>query len=243
MITAKFLQARARGALSAHELNVVEESIVETRDVPGRTTLSRTGDLLSFSTYLVDGFVSRYMDDRDGHRQLVAVHVPGDFIDLHGFALKRLNHDVATLGPVKIALVPHATVARIMETEPHLARLLWFSTLLDASIHREWIFRLGRLDATGRVAHFFCEIATRLKMVDLYHSGAFALPITQGELAEACGVTGVHANRTLRTLREQGLMTFREGAVEIHDLAGLKRAAQFDDLYLYPDSERLFGRD
>lgn len=242
MITSRFLQGRARDALSHHEQRVVEDAVESVRDVPGRTTLSRTGDPLSASTYLVDGYVSRYMDDREGHRQLVAIHVPGDFIDLHGFALKRLNHDIATLGPVRIASVPHPAIDRIMADEPHLARLLWFSTLLDAAMHREWIFRLGRLDASGRVAHFFCELARRLEMVDMLEHGRFSLPVTQSELAEACGVTGVHANRTLRSLREQGLMTFREGQVEIMNMAALKRVGQFDDAYLYPNSAGLVGR-
>jgi CRP-like cAMP-binding protein len=242
VISTKFLQGRARAALSIHEQQVLEAAISGVREVGPRTMLSRSDDVLQQSTYLIEGFVSRYMDDREGHRQLVAIHVPGDFIDLHGFALKRLNHDVATLGPVRIATVPHPALTRIMAEEPHLARLLWFSTLLDAAMHREWIFRLGRLDATARVAHFFCELATRLDMVGLYEGGRFALPITQSELAEACGVTGVHANRTLRVLREQGMLVFREGIAEVLDLAGLKRLAQFDDGYLYPNSADLFER-
>lgn len=242
MISTKFLQGRARAALSIHEQQVLDASISEVREVGPRTTLSRADDVLHQSTYLIDGFVSRYMDDREGHRQLVAIHVPGDFIDLHGFALKRLNHDVATLGPVRIATVPHPALNRIMAEEPHLARLLWFSTLLDAAMHREWIFRLGRLNATARVAHFFCELATRLDMVGLYNGGRFGLPITQTELAEACGVTGVHANRTLRVLREQGMLVFRESLAEVLDLQALKRVAQFDDAYLYPNSAELFER-
>jgi CRP-like cAMP-binding protein len=243
MITDLFLQGRARAALTGHEKAVLENAISEVREVEGRTALVRAGQVLNASTYLIDGFVSRHMDDSDGYRQLVAIHVPGDFLDLHGFALKRLNHDVATLGRVRLAIVPHVAITQIMANEPHLARLLWFSTLLDAAMHREWIFRLGRLDATERVAHFFCELAVRLDMVGLYHGGRFALPITQAELAEACGVTGVHANRTLRVLREQGLMTFRDGLAEIHDLPALRRLAEFDEAYLYPNSAELLARE
>ncbi len=239
LTTWRFLLGRARGALDDREQRLLDDSIGEILDLPARHTIVRAGEIVHTSTYLIEGFICRYMDDREGYRQLVAIHVPGDFVDLHGFALQRLDHDVATLGPVRIATFPHVGLARINEREPNLTRMLWFSTLLDAAMHREWIFRLGRLDAAGRIAHFFCEVETRLRMVGLVEAGSFAFPLTQPELAEACGVTGVHTNRTLRTLREGGLMTFREGVVVIHDLAGLQRLAEFDPGYLYADTSDL----
>ena len=161
----------------------------------------RRGELVNQSCLLVEGYMCRYLDDRNGHRQLVSMHVPGDFVDLHGFPMKRLDHDIATLGPCTAAYFDHRTLAALQERHPRLTRRLWFSTLLDAAIHREWIFRLGRLGAEGRVAHFFCEINARLEMVDLAADGCFALPATQADLAEACGITGVHANRVLRLMR------------------------------------------
>jgi CRP-like cAMP-binding protein len=189
--------------------------------------------VINRSTMLVRGYACRYMDDRDGRRQLVAVHVPGDFIDLHGFTMKVLDHDIATLGPATVATVGHGWLAEVVERRPHLTRMLWFSTLLDAAMHREWIFSLGRLDANGRVAHLFCEIEARLAMVGLADDGCFELPLTQADVGEACGITGVHANRTLRWLREQGLMQFAGGQVRVTDLAGLRRVGEFDPAYLY----------
>ncbi len=56
------------------------------------------------STLLLEGFMSRYIDDRNGLRQLVAVHVPGDFVDLHAYPLKVLDHDVATITAATVAI-------------------------------------------------------------------------------------------------------------------------------------------
>lgn len=233
MLNDLFLKGRGRRVLDADDLRILEEGIDAVRDISSRHLLVRQGTPVHVSTLLLEGFICRYMDDREGHRQIVAVHVPGDFVDLHGFPMKRLDHDVATIGPVRIAEYPHDVLERIVEERPRLTRLLWFSTLLDAAMHREWIFRLGRLGADGRIAHFFCELNCRLEMVGLAQDGRFKLPLTQADLAEACGITGVHVNRVLRSLREQALLTYRNGAVEIRNPKALHALAEFDPQYLY----------
>lgn len=233
MLTHRFLLGRARDALSQEERDVLENSVAKVRVLPARTQLQRRGELVTTSTMLLDGFMCRYLDDREGYRQLVSIHVPGDFVDLHGFPMKRLDHDVASLGPCKIATFEHATIADILHHHPRLTRWLWFATLLDAAIHREWVFRLGRLGAEGRVAHFFCELHARLEMVELTRNGRFTLPATQADVAEACGITGVHVNRVLRLMRERGLATFRGGEVHLLDLPRLRALAEFDPVYLY----------
>lgn len=224
---------------------MLENAISEVRTLDARTTIARAGEPLSNSTLLLEGFMCRYVDDRQGLRQLVAVQVPGDFVDMHAYPLKVLDHDVATLTAVTVAILPHDALDHINATMPELTRKLWFSTLLDAAMHRAWVFRLGRLDAVGRVAHFLSETHLRLKAVNLSDGARFALGITQSDLSEICGITNVHTNRVLRQLREEGLCVFRSSLVDILNVEGLQRRGQFDPDYLYinfdaddPDRER-----
>ncbi len=233
MLTEKFLLGRGRDELSHDEKQVMEDSIAAVRTLPGRSLLVRAGDRVEHSTLLLEGYICRYMDDREGQRQLVAVHVPGDFVDLHAFPMKYLDHDVATLGQVKVATFEHRTLTTVTERFPHLTRMLWFSTLLDAAMHREWIFRLGRLGAEGRLAHLFCELDARLEMVGLARDGVYTLAMTQPDLAEACGITGVHVNRVLRVLREREALTFRNNEVRILNRKVLATIAEFEPAYLY----------
>ena len=233
MLTERFLLGRARDAIADEDKQLLEGAISAVRTLPSRATVQRHGEPLSTSTMLLEGFMCRYLDDREGHRQLVSMHVPGDFIDLHAFPLKRLDHDIATLGPVRIATIEHRTLADLTAISPRLTRWLWFSTLVDAAIHREWIFCMGRLGAEGRVAHLFCELNARLEMVELAQDGRFAFPATQADVAEACGITGVHVNRVLRLMRERDMLTFRGGTVHIINHARLSALAEFDPGYLY----------
>jgi CRP-like cAMP-binding protein len=237
MFTDRFLKGRRGVSLDDAERQRLERAVIEVRDVGARHTIIRAGERLYTSTMLVEGIMCRYIDDRDGLRQLVAVHVPGDFVDLHAYPLRTLDHDLATLTAVRIALVPHNELDAINAELPELTRKLWFSTLLDAAIHRAWLFRLGRLDAVSRVAHFFCETNLRMMSAGLSDGTRFHFDITQLDLAEICGLTSVHVNRVLRQLREDRLCSFRSGIVEIHDMGRLIRQGQFDPAYLYMHGE------
>ncbi len=234
MLTAKFLMGRHREELSTVEIDLLETSVGSILTFEARRDIVRHGDRVERSMLLVDGFVCRYMDGLDGSRQLVALHIPGDFVDLHGYPMRQLDHDVATLTTCTVASFSHETVERMVVDHPNLGRLLWFSTLLDAAMHREWIFRLGRLGASGRIAHFFSEIGRRLQMVGISDGLKFALPMQQADLASACGMTNVHANRVLRELRQRGVVTFTGGNVDVHDIGALHAIAEFDERYLYP---------
>lgn len=227
------MKLRARDEVSAEEEEALRGAVSEVQDYPADRTIIREGQELSESTLLLAGFVCRYKDLRNAERQITAIHVPGDFVDLHSFTLKRLDHNIMTLTPCRVAMVPHAKLRLITETLPHLTRLLWFLTTLDASIQREWELSLGRRTALAKAAHILCELRVRMDVVGLAEEDGYRVPITQAELAECIGLTSVHVNRTLRELRERGLVEFRRGDVRILDLAGLERVAEFHSAYLY----------
>ena len=234
MITEKFLKGRQGVELDYEERAAIEQAVSEVRIIPARTLLVEAGKPLRHSVLIVEGMMCRYIADRDGVRQLVGLHLPGDFIDLHSYILNRLEHDIASLTEARIAIVPHDRL-RPLVALPELGRKLWFSTLLDAAMHRAWLFRLGRLDAMGRVAHFLCETDARLRAVGMSDGRRFALDLTQTDLGEICGVTSIHMNRILRQLREGGLCTYRQSFVEMIRSDLLARRGQFDDAYLYLD--------
>jgi len=233
MNSSKFLTGRGRERLTLEEQTLLEDSSSDVQTVKARETLVRRGEPVCSSMLVVDGFVCRSADDHRGQRQMVSLHIPGDFVDLDGFKLKRLDYNVVAIGAAKVTTYNHDALADLSEHRPRLAESFWLSSLLDAAIHRAWIFRLGRLEAEGRTAHLFCELHARLEMVGLAQSASFALPLTQIDLGAALNLTGVHTNRVLRSLRERGLLTFQNRKVEIHDQKALAQLGEFDPAYLY----------
>lgn len=227
------LKLRARDHVDAREEEVLRAAVSATERFPAGATIIRDGALLNRSALLIDGLVARRKDLSEGQRQIMELHVAGDFTDLHGFPLKRLDHDVAAITDATIAWVPHEALRRITETEPHLTRILWLSTLMDAAIQRERILSVGRRSARARIAHLICELQRRLDVIGMADEAGYDLPLTQNDLADATGLTPVHVNRMLRELREASLMTFRGRRVTIHDRASLEAAAEFDPGYLH----------
>ena len=224
---------RMRDEVSEAEAQVLRDSVSEVQKLKAGQTLVRTGESISRSTLLVDGLIARFKDLSDGQRQIMEVHVSGDFVDLHGFLLKRLDHNVGALSDVTVAYVPHQALATITAEQPHLSRMLWLSTLMDASIQREHILSMGRRPAMARIGHLMCELCIRLEVVGLASERRFRLPLTQVDLADATGLTAIHVNRMLRQLRERKLLTFRNGDVEIHDWEQLQGLSDFDPTYLH----------
>ena len=233
MIERHLMKLRARDELSDAEEQAIRGAVAEYRDYPADKAFIKAGQELDHSTLLLDGLMCRYKDLRGGERQITELHVAGDFADLHSFSLKRLDHDLATLTPCRVAIVPHERLKAITEEFPHLTRVYWFGTNLDAAVHREWQLSLGRRTALGRAANLFCELHVRLGIVGLTDGTGYELAMTQSDLSECLGLTAVHVNRTLKELREQGLVEFRGGRVTIGDLQALRRVAEFDGDYLY----------
>lgn len=233
MIDSHLLRLRARDEISAEEERAIRSAVSEVIDYPADKVVVRAGVELTTCTILVSGIMARFKDLKNGQRQITELHVSGDFTDLHSFTLKRLDHEVMTLSPCRVALLPHDRMRHITEEFPHLTRVYWFATNLDAAIHREWEVSLGRRTAIERMAHLFCELRTRLDIVGLVEDDRYSLPITQAELSECLGLTPIHVNRTLREIREMGFAEFRKGQVVIQDRAGLERLAGFDPSFLY----------
>jgi CRP-like cAMP-binding protein len=224
------------------EVSAAERRLIE--NLPKRIKSFRKGEELvqehsrpAESCLVMHGFAAREVYLRDGKRQITAVHIPGDFVDLHAFLLKQMDHSVVALSECQAAFVPHQDLLRVVDEAPHLGRLLWLSTVIDGAIQRAWIACIGRRSSTAHFGHLICELYLRLNAVGLAEKSTFQFPVTQEELADILGLSLVHVNRTLRELRSAGLITWKGSTIEILDFDGLATLSDFDPSYLNLVSE------
>jgi CRP-like cAMP-binding protein len=189
------------------------------------------------SCLIESGWTARAVHRPSGARQLTALHIPGDFVDLHGLLLKRMDHSVVALSECTAVFVPHENLRAISEKAPHLTRMLWMSTTIDAAIQRKMTALIGRHTPAERLAHLICELYRRLEVVDLAADGQFRLPLTQSELADILGLSLVHTNRTVQDLRATHWIRWEQFQVTITNFEKLAAFAAFDATYLCLEEE------
>lgn len=224
-----------RAPLTAEEGRVLEALLSPPRIHEAGSELVRQGDRPGFSTLLLSGLCGRVTTLADGGRQITQVSVAGDFLDLHSFTLKTMDHGVVALNRSEATTVAHEDLRLLTETQPHLARLLWLETTIDAAIHRQWIVSLGRRTGLAQMAHLFCETHARLHAAGQASETGFAFAITQADLADILGMSAVHANRLLQQLRQEGLIHWTGRDLTLLKPDRLRAIADFDPVYLRLD--------
>jgi CRP-like cAMP-binding protein len=223
----------ALGGLSPAEEEALLRIVGPRRTVNAGVDIVEDGASPGFSTVLLQGFACRYKLLREGRRQILAFQIPGDIVDLYSYVVPKMDHAVAALTRCVVAPMAHTEIRSALERFPNLAHLLWRDSLIDGSIVRTWLIGLGRRPAASRLAHLLCELHHRLKAVGLVDEASFQLPVTQGDIADAVGLSAVHVNRTLKKLRTQQLISVVGQSVTIINGEGLGAAAGFDPTYLH----------
>ncbi len=198
----------------------------------------REGDTPAHSCLLMSGFAYRHKLAGNGGRQIFSIHMKGDIVDLHNSILGRADHNVQVLTTVKMAMIPVQAIRQIAVERPLVGQALWYETLVDASIFREWTLNIGRRDARARTAHLLCEFGMRLEVARLGSRTQFELVMTQEQLADALALTSIHVNRTLRGLAAEGLIERNKRAIRILDFNDLARVGDFDEAYLHLEGDK-----
>lgn len=201
---------------------------------PG-TDIVREGDDPQVVRLVLSGWAYRYKQLPDGRRQVVALFLPGDLCDHNVFVLSEMDHSIGTLSAVTLVEIHPAGFEAMMTAHPRVTRALWWESLVSAAVQREWMLNLGRRVAAERLAHLFCEVFYRLRGIGMTQGESCEMPLTQTDLADLIGMTPVHVNRVLQTLRRQELIELRRRRLTILDLAALEQVAMFNPNYLHLD--------
>jgi CRP-like cAMP-binding protein len=221
------------GALDPPECEAIMAMPHMVREYEAGQYLLREGDRPRYCTFMLSGFIYRHKFVGDGGRQIVSIHIPGDFIDLQNMLLATADHNIQALTGSVVVQIDVEVVEAHSFTHPAIGKAFWRESLTEASIFREWVANIGRRDARSRTAHLLCELATRREAAGLGPRDTFELPMTQEQLGDALGLTAVHVNRTLKGLHDDGLITRSKRSVSVGDWGRLRDVADFTSGYLH----------
>lgn len=179
-----------------------------------------------------EGWAFTYRMLANGARQIVDIAVPGDIIGLRGLMLRSGDCKGTLLNVSAVHEINSNTLLKLFDETPRIgAGILWAGSR-DEALLVERLTSVGRRPGAERVAHFFLELKARLELVGKCSGGTYACPLSQGQIADALGLTPAHLNRVLRHLREMNLIHIHHGEVEIIDEEQAALFAQFNGRYL-----------
>ena len=232
----RYLQRRDE--LSAADLATLRAIPTETCQFQNGQTIIGPGPDKSHSCLMLAGMAGRLhtMPARVLRPVITALYLPGDFMDLHNFVLPEVDDRLVAFGPTRVEFVHHRHLLDLTENHPHLTRLLWMATAIDAAVHRQWLAAANTLRSSAHLAHLVCELYMRQAVVGAASDYRMTLPLLQRELAILLGYSSIHVNRAVRDLRDRKLLRWVGTEVEILDWPELARLAHFSADYL--DLER-----
>lgn len=205
-----------------------------------RGTAFKVGQRLNFPasvSILRSGWAARLRILPSGQRQMLALVLPGDVcsFDLLAGDMREPSYvidNVVALTPLTVVHIPLAQFAKAAEARPVLMRALLASLLIVRAMADEHIVSLGSRTARERMAHFLCEVSCRLGKMGLARGRRFRLPMTQPEIGDYLSLSSVHVNRTLQSLRADGLVSTARGELDILQADRLADIAGFNHDYL-----------
>ena len=237
MVQALSSRLEAFTRLSLEDKSALAKLSKVSRVVAPRRDLIREGERPSYVHLMVDGWACRYKTLPDGRRQVVAFFVPGDFCDLNVYILRQMDHSIGAITRLGVADISREDMDTLTANHPRITQALWWDSLVQHAIQREWTLNLGQRTAYERISHLLVELYLRLKTVGLTWNGTCDFPLTQVDIADATGLTPVHVNRTLQELRRDDLIVLERKQLTIPDLKRLTEVSMFNPNYLHLDHE------
>jgi len=219
-------------ALSGSELAVLETLHKRRRTFVAGRDLVHQGQSDQAAYILASGWACSYKILQDGQRQIVDFQIPSDFLGLRSVLLHISDHSIEPVTDIEVSEVLVPDLLDAFSRTPRLATAILWAASRDEAMVVEHLVNVGRRNAAERMAHFLLELGARAALVGMGSKAGFACPLTQYLLADALGLSPVHVNRVLRQLREDGMVTFRDGFVTFDNYARLTDFAQFDPTYL-----------
>ncbi|MGF1594841.1 MAG: Crp/Fnr family transcriptional regulator [Kiloniellaceae bacterium] len=218
--------------LNNAEIDCIEAMRNKTKRIAAGAELVRDGEAFDQTYVVKDGWAIRFKMLSDGRRQILNFALPGDFIGLFSALFDVADHSVTALTELEVHPVDPKSLIEIFGNCPRLGAALAWAAGRDEAILSEQVVRIGRRSAYERTGHIIVELLHRLRLVGEAGQNSFEMPLTQEILADTLGLSAVHVNRTLRRLRENGLLRICGDRVVIGDLARLSDIAEFSPHYV-----------
>ena len=202
--------------------------------VRGRASIVREVDRSERLYTLLSGWAFRYKTLADGRRQILNFLLPGDLVGMQAKLFDKSSHGVEALTDVQLCVFARERIWDIFRAHPALAYDMTWLGAREEHFVDESLISAGRRSAAEAVAALTLHLFKRARALKLGDAKAMPFPVTQAHIADAIGLSTVHANRTMRLMRTRKLFELSGGMMRNVDVASLARLADATELDLDP---------
>lgn len=207
-------------------LDYIQQRRVQDVAFPAGARIMTEGDTDPPLYTVTSGWAMRFKALQDGRRQILYFILPGDVIGFQAQFFDSAVTSVEAVTDVSLCVVPYQDVAGLSEDRPEIA---FRFAALTADLKRtmeEQLLSLGQRTALERVAALILDLYGRAEARDMVRGDGMPFPLTQQHIADALGISLVHANRTLKRLQRDGLFRIKGRRLQVLDAAALEKVTQ-----------------
>ena len=217
------------------DLDPLEEDVIS--DLSQKTVELERGQSLLMPEedtvcLVLDGWACRYKILDDGRRQIISFVLPGDLTGVRACLFGVSDYESEALTDCVVALIDGRDIALLFKDYPRLAAGITWASAREEAMLTQHVVSLGRRNARERMAHLFLELYSRLESIGYVERMAYGVPVTQEMIADCLGLSIVHVNRTLKSMRKDGLLDYFNGYVVLKDSARLKTICGYENEHL-----------
>ena len=195
--------------------------------VQARRTIWRAGETIEGVPIICEGWAAAAITLSDGRRQILAFVLPGDMVSVSLVYNPVSASSLEAVTDVRYRLFRRAGIRAAIEREPKLTATLAKLWAEENARGDRLILDLGQRSADERIASLILNLADRLARHGPMPDGAMEFPLRLHHIADATGLTSVHAGRVLTEFRRAGLIELSDRSLmvvvpdELRRIAGL----------------------
>lgn len=170
---------------------------------------------------LQTGWACQFSEPAAGRRAIIDVYLPGDIIGLDGPLRTRPVENVLAITSIETQVINSVNVLReLMASDCTALYAAWVLGRRQRRTDR-LLNAMLCFDARGRLGMMVLDFYKRLSDRKLITAKSFNMPLTQQHIGKYLGLTVVHVNRVLRTLRDDRIASLERNWLTILDLERL----------------------
>ncbi len=197
--------------------------------VPARREIYRESQHSDFMFTVYHGWFAIYKTPGNGKRQILRISLPGDMLGFQSELEAPMTHSAVSLTDSVLCAFPRHEMPDLLRKNINVAKRLTELNARDMNICQNRLLTIGQQSAIERIAFFCAELFYRIKAIYKEQKSVdIFFPLSQEDIGDSTGLTKIHVNRTLKTMREQGLMEISSKCLKIHDIDSLCKLGNFD---------------